>query len=207
MLTHELMPGVSLRLLEERDAEDLYAVVDANRAYLARWMPWAAGETLDDVRTFIRLNRTQVAENNGLNTAITVDGRLAGNVGMRSIDWPSRSTELGYWLAQANQGRGIMTAAVTAYLDYGFDTLGLHRIAIKAGVDNARSRAIAERLGFTHEGTERAGEWIGDRVHDLAVYSMLASDRGPTAPASRGATAAPSAPAETGRRPRTPPAA
>jgi ribosomal-protein-serine acetyltransferase len=69
-----------------------------------------------------------------------------------------------------------MTAAVSAYLDYAFDVLRLTRVTLRAGVENVASRAVAERLGFTHEGTEREAERIGDRVHDLAVYAMLATD-------------------------------
>src|SRR5207302_5111108 len=54
MLTAELMPGIALRLLEERDADELYELVDRNRAYLAPWMPWAAAESREDVINFIR---------------------------------------------------------------------------------------------------------------------------------------------------------
>jgi ribosomal-protein-serine acetyltransferase len=176
MLTAELMPGVALRLAEERDAAEIYGLVDGNRAYLARWMPWAQHETRDQVLDYIRITRAQVGENNGLNTVITVDGRLAGSLGMRSISWPDGSTELGYWLAERHQGRGIITAGVRAYLDYAFDTLGLNRVVISAGVDNARSRAVAERLGFALEGVHREAERIGDRAHDLAVYAMLAAE-------------------------------
>jgi ribosomal-protein-serine acetyltransferase len=176
VLTRELMPGVSLRLLEERDAGELYALIDQNRAYLSRWMPWAREETREQLLDYIRLVRRQIGENNGLNTAITVDGALAGNVGMREVDWQNGVTELGYWLAEIHQGRGIMTAAVSAYLDYAFDVLRLTRVTLRAGVENVASRAVAERLGFTHEGTEREAERIGDRVHDLAVYAMLATD-------------------------------
>ena len=176
MLSYELMPGVALRLIEERDAEEMYALIDANRAYLSRWMPWAADETLEGTRNFIRLTRTQVAENDGLNTVITVDGGIAGTVGMRAVEWRVRSTEIGYWLAEAHQGRGIVTAAVAAYLDYAFGTLELHRVVLHAGTTNARSRAIAERLGFTYEGTAREAEWLKGHVHDLASYSMLAPE-------------------------------
>ena len=42
----ELPSGCWLRLLEEADAPELHAVVEANRDHLARWMPWAAGQTL-----------------------------------------------------------------------------------------------------------------------------------------------------------------
>jgi ribosomal-protein-serine acetyltransferase len=176
MLTRELMPGVALRLPEEGDAQELYALVDANRAYLSEWMPWAPEETLEGALTYLKLIRTQLANNDGLNTLIMVDGRIAGSVGMRSIEWRVRSTELGYWLAAEHQGRGIITAAVAAYLDYAFDVLGLHRVVVHAGAANARSRAIPERLGFTLEGIARESEWLGERVHDLAVYSMLAPE-------------------------------
>jgi ribosomal-protein-serine acetyltransferase len=176
MLTAKLMPGVALRLAEERDADELYALVDRNRAYLARWMPWAAQETHDHVLDYIRITRTQVSENNGLNTVITVDGRLAGSLGMRGISWPDLSTELGYWLGEEHQRRGIVTAGVRAYLDYCFDTLGLNRVGLSAGVENTRSRAVAERLGFAFEGVQREAERLAGRAHDLATYSMLAGE-------------------------------
>jgi ribosomal-protein-serine acetyltransferase len=55
-----------LRLPEEADANELYAVVDDNREYLARWMPWAANQTLEATLEFIRDSRKQLADNQGL---------------------------------------------------------------------------------------------------------------------------------------------
>ena len=176
MLSHQLMAGVLLRLPEPRDAGELYAVIDANRAHLGDWMPWAPGQTLASTAEYIQRVRQALADGTGYETLITVDGAVAGMAGLVRIARADRSGEIGYWLAAARQGRGIMTAAVRAHVEHGFDALELHRITIKAGVHNQRSRAIAERLGFTHEGTERDGEWLGDRVHDLACYSMLASE-------------------------------
>jgi ribosomal-protein-serine acetyltransferase len=176
MLTAELMPGVALRLPEERDADELYRVIEANRAYLARWMPWAAEQSEQDTMDYIRRVRRALGDNDGLSTVITVDGRIAGDLGMVSVSWRDLSTELGYWLAEEYQGRGIMTAAVQAYLGYCFDTLGLNRVALSAAVDNTRSRAVAERLGFAFEGVQREAERIAGGAHDLAVYAMLARE-------------------------------
>jgi ribosomal-protein-serine acetyltransferase len=170
------MPGVRLRLLEESDADAMYAVVERDRDYLARWMPWAETETLEDVREFIRLTRHRLADNNGLQTAIEVDGELAGSVGMVALVWKDRTATLGYWLAAEHQGRGIVTAAVRAYADYAFGTLGLNRVEIMAGVNNARSRAVAERAGFVQEGVMRDGELLPTGFHDLVVYSQLAAE-------------------------------
>jgi ribosomal-protein-serine acetyltransferase len=103
-----------LRILEEVDAEELYAVVSANRGYLAEWMPWAAGQTLEGTLEFIRSSRKQLADNQGLQTAIVDDGRIVGVLGFHRIDWENRSTSIGYWIAASSQGRGTVTQAVRA---------------------------------------------------------------------------------------------
>jgi ribosomal-protein-serine acetyltransferase len=178
MLRHELAGGYALRLLEESDADELFAVIDANREQLATWMPWARRNRAPaDTLPFIRATRRQIAENDGLQTTI-VDpgGAIVGMVGMHRIDWANGMTSVGYWLAGDAQGRGVMTDAVRAYVDYAFATLGLHRVVIEVAVDNARSRAIPERLGFREEGVLREVERVGERMLDHVVYAMLAAD-------------------------------
>lgn len=165
-----------MRLLEERDAIELAEIVDANREYLARWMPWPAANTEESSLEFIRATRRQLAENNGIQTAVMIDGRIAGTVGVHGISWEDAATSLGYWLAEEYQGRGVITAAVRAYTDHAVRVWGLHRIEIEAAVDNARSRAVAERLGFQSEGVRRQAHIVGDRRHDVVVYSMLAPE-------------------------------
>lgn len=162
-----------LRLLEETDAEELYGLVDANRDYLAEWMPWAADQTLEGTLAFIRTTMRRHAENNGFETALVLDGRIAGAAGFAGVDWVARSTGIGYWLAEAHQGRGLMTSAVRALVDHAFGEWGLHRVEIRAAEDNLRSRAIPERLGFEQEGVLREAERVGERYLDLVVYGLL----------------------------------
>ena len=164
-----------LRLLEEGDADELYALVDANRKYLAEWMPWAADQTLEGTLAFIRTTMRRHAENNGFETALVLDGRIVGAAGFAGVDWVARSTSIGYWLAEAHQGRGLMTSAVRALIDHAFGEWELHRVQIQAAVGNRRSRAIPERLCFRQEGVLREAERVGDRYHDLIVYGLLAS--------------------------------
>jgi ribosomal-protein-serine acetyltransferase len=162
-----------LRLLEEPDAQKLYAVIEANREYLARWMPWAAGQTLQDTLAFIQRTREQLASNDGFQTAVVEDGQIVGVVGFHGVSWDHRSTSVGYWLAESAQGRGTMTRAVQVLIEHAFMVWRLHRVEIRAAVDNARSRAIPERLGFVQEGVLRAAERIGERYIDQVVYAML----------------------------------
>jgi ribosomal-protein-serine acetyltransferase len=176
VLTHELPTGARLRLPEEADAAAVAAVVAHNREHLAPWLPWAAGSTEQGVLEWIRASRRRIADNAGLVLLVEDHGGIAGSVGTGPIDWPNRSATLGYWLAAEAQGRGTMTAAVRAFLDHAFGTWRLNRIEIRAAPDNARSRAVPERLGFVAEGTLRQAERFGDHYVDHVVYAMLAGD-------------------------------
>jgi ribosomal-protein-serine acetyltransferase len=172
MLRFELTDDRSMRLLEPRDAGELFGLIDANRAYLARWMPFV-GQTrsVEDSLTFIRAAVRQHEENRGLQMAILDRGQIIGVAGFHRIDWTARATSIGYWLAEAHQGAGTMTLAARALVDYAMSVLRLHRVEIRAGVENHRSRAIPERLGFHEEGVVRAAERIGSRVIDHVIYA------------------------------------
>jgi len=69
-----------------------------------------------------------------------------------------------------------MTISRKAVIDYGFEVLALNRMVINCASENSRSRAISERLGFTHEGTCRDAEWLYDRFVNHEVYVQLYSD-------------------------------
>jgi len=164
---------MELRLLEEGDAGELHALIDANRAYLARWLPWAAGQTFEDTLEFIRRTRRQLERNDGFGVAILRDGEVAGVAGYHGVEWGRRATAIGYWLAEREQGRGTMTAAVRWLTEHAVSAWELNRVEIRVAVENARSRAIPERLGFEQEGVLRQAERVGDRYLDVAVYAML----------------------------------
>jgi ribosomal-protein-serine acetyltransferase len=102
---------------------------------------------------------------------------FAGLIGFKDTDWVNRKTEIGYWLAEKMQHKGIITACVATLVDYAFRKLKMHRIQIKVAENNQKSEAIPQKLHFTLEGIERAGELHGDKFLNLKVYSLLATDR------------------------------
>jgi ribosomal-protein-serine acetyltransferase len=165
-----------LRPLEEWDAGELYRLIEANRAYLAPWLPWAAEQTHERTLEYIRAVRRQEAAHDGFQRAIASEGRIVGVAGFHAVNWQHRSTTIGYWLDEGHQGRGLMTSAVRALVDHAFGAWGLHRVEIQAAIGNRPSRAIPERLGFREEGVRREAELIGDRYNDLAAYAILAPE-------------------------------
>ena len=184
MFIHRLDEQRLLRPVEEADGDELYEVAAENRAMLAEWMPWAPDATADSVREFIRSTRRQLAANEGFQAVIVSDGQIVGMIGFPRLSWVDRSCEIGYWLAGQAQGHGTMTLAARALTEHALVVWKLNRVAIRAGVGNVRSRAVAERLGFTFEGVLRQIERHPDgRYVDLAVYSMLAGEWPGAAPA------------------------
>lgn len=165
-----------LRPLEDSDLDEVHALIEADRDYLARWMPWAPKQTVEDTLNFIRASRRQLAEENGLQAAIVCEGEIVGVIGYHAIDWKRRATSIGYWLGEKHQGRGTMTRAVRALVDHALSVWKLSRVEIRVATKNSRSRAIPERLGFRWERTLRRAEKVGNRYLDNDVYVMVASE-------------------------------
>ena len=176
MFRFPLDGDLHLRPLAESDADELFALVESDRAHLARWMPWAQSQSRAGIAEFIRGTRKQFADGNGFQVAIVSGGAIAGVAGFHPFDRRNRSASIGYWLAERYEGRGIMTRTVRALVDHALGAEGLHRVEIRVAPGNARSRAIPERLGFRAEGTLRESERLGDGYLDSVVYGMLAHE-------------------------------
>ncbi|HTL97678.1 MAG TPA: GNAT family protein [Holophagaceae bacterium] len=168
---------LELRSLKLADAPALFALVDANRAHLRRWLPWVDANTgVAHTRAFIRLHQSLERQAQVRTFALWWKGSLVGVAGLHSLDPDNASASVGYWLAAEAEGRGLMAKAVARLLDLGFGPMKLHRVELRAGVRNRRSRALAERLGFRHEGTARGAQALHGRHIDLAVYALEAED-------------------------------
>jgi ribosomal-protein-serine acetyltransferase len=177
MFRLQVADDVELGVLEERHAEELFALVDRNRAYLREWMPWLDNTiSAEDERSFIKRSRAQFANNEGMAAGIWFQGKLAGGIGFNRIHPVNRLTDIGYWLSADCQGKGLVTRSCRALLDYAFNELKLNRVEIYAATGNRKSRAIPERLGFVQEGILRQREWLYDHYVDIVIHSMLADE-------------------------------
>lgn len=177
MFSAIVRPGVELRLLEERHAPLLFALVDRQRQHLRQWMGWVdATKSEDDVAAFIRGELERFSINKGFAAGIWVEGTLGGTISLHYVDWLARACEIGYWLGEEFQGRGIMTDAANAVTGHALTEMELNRVQIRCGVGNTKSSAIPKRLGFTRDGVLREAGLLNGRYVDLEVYSMLRSE-------------------------------
>ena len=166
--------GLELRLLEAKHAKDVFAVVDSNRAHLRQFLPWVDGNTTQThSEEFIQSTLEQFKDFDGVVAGIWQDNQLAGLIGMHFIDWEHKDTEFGYWLAKSHTGKGLVSRAARALLDYIFFELNLHRVSIAHALENTASQKVIQRLGFKPESTARDAEWLYTRFHDWQKYGLL----------------------------------
>jgi ribosomal-protein-serine acetyltransferase len=168
---------LELRQRAPEDAEELFALTDANRTRLRTWLPWLdhctrPEHTLASIESTLR----QAEAGMGLAFCLWSEGRIAGVGGYNLIDRANLTGHIGYWLGDTFEGRGLMTAANRALIGHGFSELGLRRQTISAATGNARSRAVAERLGFRLEGVLRSAEQLYGRRVDHAFYAQTSED-------------------------------
>lgn len=177
MFARLLGPDAELRLLEERHAHALFALLDANRPHLRQWLSFVDGSRVpDDARAFVRRSLERFARGDGLDVGIWAGNELAGVIGLHHVDRANRRSSMGYWLGEAFQGRGLMTRAGRALLEHCFEDLDLNRMEIACATGNERSRKVIERLGFLHEGIARDAEWLYDRFVDHHRFGLLARE-------------------------------
>jgi len=167
---------ISLRRYDPRNAEQLFALLDANRAYLEPWVgvPRRAPDVPSYRKLLVDLERRQRA-GEIVGGSIMYGGQFVGDARFDGNDWGNAGHAVGiaYWIGEEFQGQGIVTRSCKTLVGLAFGTPGIERVEISSAAENARSRRLAERLGFQLEGILRAELKRGDDLHDLAVYSML----------------------------------
>lgn len=179
MFTHHIDENISLRMFQERDAQEFYELTMNSKENLREWLGWLDFiHTVEDTDHHIKTSLHTFVENGGYPTsfAILYKGKIAGTISFNTINLMHKSGSVGYWLGQDYQGKGIMSKAFAAILSYGFRNLELNRIEVRAAAGNKKSRAIPEKFGFIKEGQIRQAEWLYDHFVDHIVYGLLAEE-------------------------------
>jgi RimJ/RimL family protein N-acetyltransferase len=104
------------------------------------------------------------------------DGTVIGDLVLFHLDADAGSAEMGWVVSPTAGGRGLATEAVRALVDTAFSVYGLRRLVARIDADNARSMALAERLGMRREAHLIENEWFKGRWSDEVDYAILARE-------------------------------
>lgn len=168
-----------LRLIVPADAEAVFVGLSDPRVIRHYGVSY---RTREEAEVQMRWFEDLLAQGTGIWWAVCEPSNpatLVGAAGLNDVCTKHLRGELGYWLLPDHWGRGVAGECVAAVLDYGYGVMKLHRVAADVDVDNLRSIALLERLGFQFEGVRRGCELKDGQHIDLRVYSRLATDAAP----------------------------
>jgi len=182
------MTVILLRPLTDDDADALCDTVRASMPTLSQWLPWATpAYSRADADAWIAHCRRarETGDEYHFGVFDAASGDLLGGVGLNHRIRAYHGAHAGYWVADAVRGRGIAVEAVRQVARYGFDTLGLQRIAILIQPENRASLRVAAKLGAVCEGVARNAIVVAGRPHEAMVHSLLPHDLQSGASANR----------------------
>lgn len=138
---------------------------------IRRWH--ARTMTADEARAYIENWERRWCQESGAGWAVTEDGKVAGQISLRTIDLREGLAEVSYWVLPEARGRRTATRALQALTGWGFGTLGLHRIEVMHSTRNEASCRVAMAAGYELEGTKRSEAKHEDGWHDMHLHARV----------------------------------
>ena len=163
-------------------AGDITEQVDAiieSVTTVGRWLPWCNStySVKDAAEWFVICEQSMAASlSYDLGIFYKSSRELVGSIAINEIRANHKLGNIGYWVRESAQGKGIAAEAVEAIAEFGFNLLGLVRLEIIAGVDNKASRRVAEKVNATCEGLARNRIILDKQPIDAMIYSLIPSD-------------------------------
>jgi RimJ/RimL family protein N-acetyltransferase len=159
---------ITLRALRESDVPAIVAACQDPE--IPRWTSVPSPYTVEDAKRFLAIAATEAAAGEALALAVADEqDRLIGTIGLMGI--AGGGGEIGYWIAAAARGRGAAVRATVLLRDWAHTMLDLDTIEVLPHADNAPSRRVAERAGFTDTGElRRLTRMPRGRQDGYAVY-------------------------------------
>ena len=171
--THDLGDGFSLGLRTLDSVDELLALIEKNLSRLRQWEQWALAEqNAETLRAHVQERLQMFVSGTAVPCNIYSGEQLIGNIEMR-LNAYNRSAELGYWLDEDFEGRGVVTRACRALIEHGKTQHGVLRFELYTAAHNDRSGAVARRLGFAHEGLLKSATPLGEQRFDTNVYGLV----------------------------------
>ena len=169
-------------LLREFSDEDFQAVhAYASDPDVVRYMTWGPNSE-DETREFLRLAKSNAEMDPRVQFGLAIvrhaSDELIGSIGLH-VD--GSNAMLGFCYARSAWGRGYATEAARVLLDFGFGSLGLHRIWADCDSENAASIRVLQKLGMRQEGHLRHDCQIRGEWRDTLVFAILDNEWGLTA--------------------------
>lgn len=164
-----------MRELTAADAEEFAAHVAADLERLREFLPWPERTATPEGAAAWLQPYADRADGRVTCQGIVVDGALVGGIVLFHHDPAMATIELGCWITSGHEGKGLVRAACLEGIRLARD-LGVQRVVWQCDPRNARSRRLAQRLGFVFEGTLRSSYVVRGERLDTDVFSLVGKE-------------------------------
>ena len=163
--------------LREFEEDDLQAIHEyASDPKVVRYMGWGPN-TEKDTQKFLQRafeqQRNQPRTDHDLAIILKAENHLIGSGGLYIGNPIHKEAELGYSLNRRFWGQGYATEAARAFVAFGFEELGLHRVYATCDPANVASARVMEKIGMQREGHLREHRWMKGKWRDSYLYAIL----------------------------------
>lgn len=165
---------IKIRKLKLSDAEDIYRNIKDTEA--TRWLePNIQHYSKNDAVKFVRTTHRDIRNKKcyAFGIALKLDNKIIGCIGLSSISWKNKNSEVGYWLGKKYWGEGFGREAIKLVVKFGFEQLKLHRIYGIISEENIASQKVLEKCEFELEGKLKDEFYYGKQWHNGLIYGLL----------------------------------
>lgn len=165
------------------NANKLYAAVIGSLTEISPWFSWASTDlTLLDIEQHLHEGAQAARDIYSHDHLFYIvwnhnGGSILGEVWLKILDWSyPASIMIDYWFDTQHIGKGFATEAIAELVNYSFNELKARRVQLQIATNNTRSIRLANRLGFSHEGTltKHAKNFVTQEVSSSELFSITA---------------------------------
>jgi RimJ/RimL family protein N-acetyltransferase len=167
-----------IRPINSDDVQSFFTLVETNRKRLEDFFAGTVSKNknLDATKAFIEEIIEKAEKRTYFPFAIIHNSTpgIVGYVDIKNIDWNIPKAELGCFIDEKYEGKGVSTEAVSKIIEYCFDVLQFNKLFLRTHETNTGSRKIAEKNGFEVEGIIRKDyKTTSGELVDLIYYGLL----------------------------------
>lgn len=165
---------LTLRPFKLNDAEDMFNNW-ANDTEVTRFLTWPAHQNISITKEILSIWCGQYEYDNVYNWAIELNAekQVIGGISVVALNENHLSCEIGYCISRKLWGRGIVTEAFKAIIEFLFSEVGMNRIVAKHDTNNPASGRVMQKSGLNFEGISYAVNLRGEEFYDLANYAII----------------------------------
>lgn len=165
---------LQLRKMTTADATEVFENW-ANSEVVVKYLTWSPHSTIEVTKDYLAFEEENRSEGWGI--VLKETSQLIGNIAVVEDKPKIKTKTMGYVLGENFWHQGYMSETLIKVIDFLFETTDVNRIEAEHDVSNPGSGRVMEKSGMVFEGVLRKAGFNNQGIVDVALYSILRSDR------------------------------